>query len=130
MPTIGDVLKEHHLFFRTKQSCEGIAQFSFLLHQYWNSSKSRSPWFGTVHLHTVLTREKGVDKEVLANEIRCRIGCLWPLRGSVACFHELYTSQPKFLMSKNGASGGGFDLVDLKCAENNCFATPVLANLR
>ena len=35
----------------------------------------------------ILPEEKGVDKEDLANEIRCRIGCIWPL---VTCFHELY----------------------------------------
>ena len=62
----------------------------------------------------------------LANEVRRRIGCLWLLRGSVACFHELYL-QTKFSDIREWSQWGGFDLVDLKCAENNCVATPMLA---
>jgi len=45
------------------------------------------------------TREKGVDKEDLANEIRRLIGCIWPLRGSVASFYELL---PTTKLSANG----------------------------
>ena len=40
------------------------------------------------NLFCIQTREKEVDKEDLASEIRCRIGCIWPLCGRVACFHE------------------------------------------
>ena len=72
-----------------------------------------------------LSREKGVDKEDVANEKRRRIGGIWPLR-KCACFHELYLP---IKLSAIGAwsQWSGFDLVDLKCAENNCVLTPILA---
>ena len=75
-----------------------------------------------MNLYIFKSREKGEYEEDLANEIRRSIGCIWSLRGSVACFHELY-SQPNFLMTENG----GFHFVDLKCAENNCVVTPIFA---
>ena len=73
-----------------------------------------------------LFREKGVHKEDLANEIRHRIGCIWPLRGSVACFHKLYLLT-KISDVREWSLWGGFNLVDLKCTENNWVVTPILA---
>ena len=62
-------------------------------------------------------REEGVDKEDLANEI---LDVALVAYGSCATVSHSLTSstfQPNF---RNGANGGGFDFVDLKCAENNC----------
>ena len=71
------------------------------------------------------TREKGVVKEDLANEISC-IGWKWPLRGSVAFFHKICLPS-KLSDVWEWSQWDGFDFVDLKCAEKNCGFAPRLA---
>ena len=64
-------------------------------------------------MRKILIKEDKYDKEALANELRRRIGSLWPLRGSVACFHELYLST-KLSAVRAWSQWGGFAFVDLK----------------
>ena len=50
-----------------------------------------------------------------------------PLRGSVPYFQELYL-RIKLSDVREWSKLGGFDFVDLKCVENNCVVTLILAN--
>ena len=102
-------------FLRTLSKEHTLIRLSDWTVQNWKNSD----WTGH-------GREQGVDKEDLANEIRRRIGCIRPLRGSVTCFCELFLSTLLYVVLA-WSLRGGFDFVDLKCAGNNCVVTPILA---